>query len=316
VANEYFLPPIDPFSTGTLAVDQPHVLYWEQVGRPDGEPMLFVHGGPGAGSTETDRRFFDPDHFRVVLFDQRGCGRSRPIGETRKNTIDDLVGDIEALRQSLGIETWHVFGGSWGSTLALYYAQAHPEAVRTLILRGIWMMRAEEIDWWLYKVAFVYPEAWQMFADHIPEEEQGDLLSAYQRRLDSADKEVALAAARSWSVYEGSCCTLHPNPEFTEHFEDDDVAFAVARLEAHYFATANLGNRLLEAVDAIRHVPTHMIHGRYDMICPVKNALDLHAAWPEASLEIVPDAGHSSHEPGITRALVLATNRVRDHGVP
>jgi len=316
VANEHFLPAVEPYDTGTLAVDEPHLLYWEQVGQPDGEPMLFLHGGPGAGSTETDRRFFDGDHFRVVLFDQRGCGRSTPIGETTANTIDDLVRDIERLRQELGIDTWHVFGGSWGSTLALYYAQAHPAVVRSLILRGIWMMRDEEIDWWLYKVRFIYPETWREFAEHIPAEERGDLLGAYRRRLGSTDRTTAMAAARAWSVYEGSCCTLLPNPEFTEHFEDEDVAWAVAQLEAHYFATASLGDRLLDGVDAIRHIPTHVVHGRYDIICPVKNALDLQAAWPEATYEVVPDAGHSSHEPGITKALIAATNRVRDHGVP
>jgi len=297
-------PEIEPFASGTLAVDEPHELYWEQVGRPDGEPVLFVHGGPGAGSTESDRRFFDPDHFRVVLFDQRGCGRSTPLEELRHNTIDDLVADIEALREELGIDTWHVFGGSWGSTLSLYYAQCHPEAVRSLVLRGIWMLRPEEIEWWLYTLRFVLPETWNTFAEHIPEEERDDLLTAYRTRLASDDPAVVDAAAQRWATYEAACCTLHPNPEFAAHFDDPEVARAVAILESHYFANGGFepADRLIRGVDRIRHIPAVIVHGRYDMVCPVKNAIDLAANWSEADLVIVPDAGHSSHEPGTRRA--------------
>ncbi len=313
-----FWPEIDPFEMGELAVTDPHRLYWEQVGKADGEPVLFLHGGPGAGCTPTDRRFFDPEHFRVVLFDQRGCGRSTPLGELSSNTIDDLVRDIEQLRVALGIESWHVFGGSWGSTLALYYAQECPEAVRTLILRGIWLFRDEELDWWLYSVRSVLPETWEEFAGHIPQEERGDLLGAYRRRLDSSDDDVALEAARRWSSYEAACCTLLPNPDFAAHFDDPDVARSVARLETHYFATGRFEPRdlLLQRIDEIRSIPTFVVHGQYDMVCPSKNAHDLKRVWPEASYVIVPDAGHSSHEPGITEQLVAAMNRIRETGSP
>lgn len=318
MTNQFFHPAIEPFESGEFAVDAPHVLYWEQVGRPDGEPVVFLHGGPGAGSTETDRRFFDPDHFRVVLFDQRGCGRSRPVGELEGNSIDDLVRDIEALREHLGIRSWHVFGGSWGSTLALYYAQTHPDRIRSLILRGIWLLREEELNWWLYEMRFVQPELWEVFAGHVPAEERSDLLGAYRRRLESDDSQVAHAAARAWSLYEGLCCTLLPNPEFADHFAADDVAWAVARLETHYFANCRFQpeDLLLQRVGAIRHIPAFVVHGRYDMVCPVKSAHDLRVVWPEASYVIVPDAGHSSHEPGITEQLVAAMDRIRATGSP
>ena len=318
MANQHFYPPLEPHRSGELQVQPPHVLYWEQCGNPEGEPILFLHGGPGAGCTELDRRFFDPEHFRIVLFDQRGCGRSRPVGELAHNTIDHLVGDIEALREHLGIERWHVFGGSWGSTLTLYYAQAYPERCLSLTLRGIWLLRDEEIQWWLYGLRAIQPELWRTFAEHLPAAERGDLLEGYWRRLDGDDRAAALAAAQHWSVYEGSCCTLLPNPEFTSHFEVPEVAWAVARLEAHYFRNVRLEphDRLLREVDRIRHLPTFIVHGRYDIICPVKSAVDLAGAWPEATLRIVPDAGHSSHEAGITRELIAATERIRDSGSP
>ncbi len=313
-----FWPDIEPFDSGTLDVDAPHSLYYEQVGTSAGEPVLFLHGGPGVGCTTTDRRFFDPGYFRVVLFDQRGSGRSAPAGELAKNSIDHLVADIEALREHLGIETWHVFGGSWGSTLSLYYAEQHPEAVRSLILRGIWLLRDEELEWWLYTLRFVMPETWEAFADHVPLDERDDLLAAYRRRLESSDPDVALEAAASWSRYEAACCTLLPNPEFAAHFDDPDTAWSVARLETHYFANGRFEpeDLLLRQIDTIRSIPAFIVHGRYDMVCPVKNALDLARAWPEASLVIVPDAGHSSHEPGITAELLAAMNRVRDVGSP
>jgi proline iminopeptidase len=318
VADAHFYPEIEPFEQGELAVDEPHVLYWEQCGRPDGEPILFVHGGPGAGSTTTDRRFFDPEHFRVVLFDQRGCGRSRPIGDLSRNTPDHLVADIERLREHLGIDTWHVFGGSWGSTLSLHYAEEHPERCRSLTLRGIWLLRDEELEWWLYGMRAIQPERWRAFAEHLPASDRGDLLEGYWKLLDGADRRAALAAAVQWATYEVASCTLLPNEEFLAHFEDEPVAWAVARLEAHYFRTARFEphDRLLRRVDRIRGIPATLVHGRYDIVCPVKSAVDLHEAWPEATLTIVEDAGHSSHEPGITRELVAATDRIRDTGSP
>lgn len=318
MANAHFHPPIEPYASGALAVDAPHVLYWEQCGNPAGVPILFVHGGPGAGSTATDRRFFDPAHFRVVLFDQRGCGRSRPLGELSDNTTAHLIGDIERLRAHLGIDRWHVFGGSWGSTLALAYAEEHPERCRSLTLRGIWLLRQEELDWWLYGLRLIQPERWQAFAEGVPEAVRGDLLEGYWRLFHSDDREVALAAAKRWAVYEGASCTLLPNPEFLAHFEDPDVAWAVARLEAHYMRNVRFDpdDRLLRRVDRIRSIPGFIVHGRYDIVCPIKSAVDLHRAWPEASLVVVDDAGHSSHEPGITKQLVAATARIRDHGSP
>ena len=318
VANEHFYPAIEPFQSGQLEVDAPHVLYWEQCGNPDGEPVLFLHGGPGAGATPTDRRFFDPQHFRIVLFDQRGCGRSRPIGELSHNSPQHLVQDIEKLRQHLGIDRWHVFGGSWGSTLSIFYAEEHPEVCRTLTLRGIWLLRQEELDWWLYGMRLIQPERWQVFSQHVAEADRHDLLEGYWKLFHSPDREVALRAASAWATYEGASCTLLPNAAFLSHFEDPDVAWSVARLEAHYFRNVRFepDDRLIERIDRIRGIPAFIVHGRYDIVCPVKSAVDLRAAWPESSLVIVDDAGHSSHEPGITEQLVLATNRIRDFGSP
>ena len=318
VANEHFYPAIEPYACGELAVDAPHTLYWEQCGNPGGTPILFVHGGPGAGCTATDRRFFDPAHFRIVLFDQRGCGRSRPVGELSHNTTAHLVADIERLREHLGIAAWHVFGGSWGSTLSLAYAEEHPGRCRSLTLRGIWLLRREELDWWLYGMQLIQPERWRVFADGVPAADRGDLLEGYWRLFHAEDRDVALAAAKRWALYEIASCTLVPNPEFLAHFEEPDVAWAVARLEAHYMRTvrAEPDDRLLQHVDRIRSIPGFIVHGRYDIVCPVKSAVDLHRAWPGSSLVIVEDAGHSSHEPGITAQLVAATERIRDHESP
>ncbi len=318
MANEHFFPEIEPFAKGDLQVSKRHRIYWESCGNPDGKPIIFLHGGPGAGCTDIDRRFFHPEHFRSILFDQRGCGRSRPLGEVEDNCIDDLVADIERIREELEIEDWHVFGGSWGSTLALYYAQQHPDRCRSLILRGIWLLRDEELDWWLYRIRFVQPEIWRPFAEHLPPEERGDLLEGYWRRLNDKNRDTAMAAAKAWSIYEGSCCTLLPNDEFTAHFADENTAWSVARLEAHYFRNVRLepDDLLLQQIDRIRHIPSIIVHGRYDIVCPVKSADDLHRLWPEASKIIVPDAGHSSHEPGITRELIAATERVRSSGSP
>ena len=318
MANEHFYPSIDPFETGILEVSEPHRLYWEQCGNPDGDPVLFLHGGPGAGCSEFDRCFFDPEHFRVVLLDQRGSGRSRPVGDLTDNTMAATVQDIEQLREELGIDRWHVFGGSYGSTISLYYAQEFPERCKSLVLRGIWLLRKEEIDWWLYRVRMIQPELWNEFAGFIPEAERGELLEAYWKRLTSADRNLALEAARHWAIYEIACCTLLPNEEFTSHFADDDTAWAVARLEAHYFRNVNPDpdSMLLDRVERIRHIPAFAVHGRYDIVCSVKNLTDLAQAWPELDYAIAPDSGHSSHEPGITRELVAATDRIVKTGSP
>jgi len=318
MANQYFYPPIEPYNRGTLIVDDPHQLYYEQCGNPDGDPILFLHGGPGAGCTEFDRRFFDPEHFRIVLLDQRGSGRSTPIGELSNNSMADTTRDIEQLRTTLGIDRWHIFGGSYGSTISLYYSQKFPERCKSLTIRGIWMLREEEIDWWLYRVRWLQPEVWNTFAEFIPAEERGDLLEAYWKRLTGDNRELAQDAAIHWSVYEGSCCTLLPNEEFSSQFAEADTAWAVARLEAHYFRNVRPepDSMLLDRVDCIRHIPAFAVHGRYDIICSVKNLIDLQQAWPELDCVIAPAAGHSSHEPGITQELVGATKRIVETGSP
>ncbi len=310
-----FYPPIDPYQTGTLAVDGIHTVYWEQAGNPRGVPVMFLHGGPGAGASPTHRRFFDPAHYRVVVMDQRGAGRSTPLGETRENTTERLVEDLETLRRHLGIERWHLFGGSWGSTLALAYAQTHPERCLGLILRGIFLMRKSEIDWFLHSMRVLFPEAWAAFAAHIPENERGDLLEAYWKRLDSPDRTVRMAAARVWSVYEGSCSSLLPSAELIAASGEDTHALGLARIEAHYFRSNRFQpeDRLLRDVHRIRHLPGAIVQGRYDVVCPVVSADELHRAWPEADYRIVPDAGHSAMEPGIRAALVQATERFKEY---
>ena len=306
-------PPLEPYRTGTLALDGRHAMYWEQSGNPRGEPVLFLHGGPGAGATAVHRRFFDPAYWRIVIFDQRGAGRSAPLGEVGDNSPGHLLADIERLRQALDIERWLVFGGSWGSTLALYYAQSHPERCAGLVLRGIFLCRREEVDWFLYGARTVFPEAWRAFAGFLPEAERGDLLAGYYRRLVDPDPRVHMPAARAWSVYEGACSTLLPNPETVAAFGEDRLALGLARLEAHYFSHHLFeGERdLIAHIGAIRHLPGVIIQGRYDMVCPVRSADALARAWPEAEYLIVPDAGHSAMEPGIREQLVLATDRLR-----
>jgi proline iminopeptidase len=278
--------------------------------------MVFLHGGPGAGATAADRRFFDPDFFRAVLFDQRGCGRSTPLGELRENTAAHLVADIEQLRAHLGIDRWHVFGGSWGSTLALLYAETHPGRCLSLTLRGIFLLRRDEVDWWLYGMGRFFPEAWREFAGQIPPDERGDLLEAYWRRLTSDDPEVCRGAALAWSVYEGSCCTLMPgSPTFAMGFGQESIALGLARLEAHYFRNQRFEpeDRLLRDVGRLDGIPGTIVQGRYDVVCPPGTAHELHLAWPGARYVIVPDAGHSAREPGIARALVSAIERLKEH---
>jgi proline iminopeptidase len=311
-------PAVEPFSLERLAVSARHTLYLEQCGNPRGIPALFVHGGPGAGCSATDRRFFDPQAFRVVLVDQRGAGRSAPLGELLDNTIDALVADFERVREHLGIDRWHVFGGSWGSTLGLYYAQRHPERVLSLCLRGIWLLRQLEIDWWLYGLRAFAPEAWRTFAEHLPADRRDDLLEGYWRILTGADQAAARAAAMAWATYEGAACTLLPNPEFLSLLANPTTSWALARLEAHYMRNQRLtpDDRLLRDVALVRHIPAFLVHGRYDLVCPPLGADDLHRAWPEASYVVVDDAGHSSHEPGIARQLVAAMDRVARSGSP
>ncbi len=309
-------PPIEPYAAGTLAVDARHTLYWEQSGNPRGVPVVFLHGGPGAGATPTHRRFFDPASYRIIIFDQRGAGRSAPLGELADNNTAQLVRDIEVLRLYFAIERWVVFGGSWGSTLALSYAIAHPSRCRALVLRGIFLCRQSEIDWFLYGIRQVFPEAWRAFAAPIPEDERGDLLDAYYRRLTDPNPAVHLPAARSWSVYEGACSTLLPSADTTTSFGEDRMALGLARIEAHYFRHEIVApeDDLIRSIDRIRAIPTTIVQGRYDMVCPIVTADEPARAWPEAAYAVVPDAGHSAMEPGIRAQLVAATERAKRLG--
>ena len=299
MTNRELFPPIEPFETGRLERDPPHALYWEQSGRPDGQTVLFLHGGPGAGASPEHRRFFDPAHYRIVVFDQRGAGRSSPLGEISNNTTGHLVADIEALRECLRIERWLVFGGSWGSTLALAYAEAHPERVTGLVLRGVFLCRKQEIDWFLYGMRWIFPEIWRRFAEAVPEAEREDLLGAYHRRLIDPDPEVHMPAARAWSTYEGACSTLRPSPETVAAFAEDTMALGLARIEAHYFTNGIFleDGALLDNVERMRRIPGVIVQGRYDVVCPIKTADELAGAWPEADYVIVSDAGHSAMEP-------------------
>jgi proline iminopeptidase len=306
-------PPLDANRSGMLRLDGIHTMYWEESGNPQGVPVLFLHGGPGAGSTPNHRRFFDPAHYRIIVFDQRGAGRSTPLGELRDNTTPLLIADIETLRRHLNIERWLVFGGSWGSTLALAYGEAHPERCSGFVLRGIFLCRQSEIDWFLYGLKNIFPEAWQAFVRMIPEPERGDLLAAYYKRLTDPDPAVHMPAARAWSTYEGSCSTLLPSPDTVAYFASDVVALGLARMEAHYFAHDIFlpVNSLLDNVARLRGIPAAIIQGRYDAVCPAVSAHDLHLAWPEAEFVIVASAGHAAWEPGISAELVRATERFK-----
>jgi len=307
-------PEIGPFETGFLPLSGGHVMYWEQAGNPHGPPVLFLHGGPGAGAGAVHRRFFDPGFWRIILFDQRGAGRSRPLGRLEANTTGHLVEDIEGLRRYLGIERWLLFGGSWGSTLALAYAQQFPAHVTGCVLRGVFLGRREEVEWFLYGLAAFFPDAHAAFVGHLGEPERADVLGAYLRRLSDLDPAVHGPAARAWSVYEGSCSTLLPSPDTVASFAADRTALGLARIEAHYFAHDLFlpPGGLLARMDRIAHVRAEIVQGRYDMICPAHTAFELAAAWPSARLTLVPDAGHSALEPGVRRALVAAVERFRD----
>jgi proline iminopeptidase len=307
-------PAIEPYRHGMLAVDDIHTLYWEEVGNPNGLPVVFLHGGPGSGLSPLHRCFFDPASYRVILFDQRGSGKSTPQGEMRNNTTPLLVADIEALRSMLGIEQWLVFGGSWGSTLALAYAQSHPTACLGLILRGIFLCSQAEVDWFVHGARWFHPKAHQAFLGLLQPEERGDVLHSYLRRLSSPDPAIHLPAARVWSYFEGHRVSLlPPPPSLPGGAEQDASDLAIARMEALYMANGAFmaENQLLDGVALIRHLPCVIIQGRYDVICPPLTAWQLHQAWPEARMRMVEDAGHSGFEPGITRALVAATEQFK-----
>jgi proline iminopeptidase len=308
-------PAIEPYRTGWLPVDARHTLYFEECGNPDGKPAVFLHGGPGAGCSEKMRQFHDPNAYRIVLFDQRGSGRSTPHADLTDNSTWDLVADIERLRVHLGIERWQVFGGSWGSTLALAYAETHPERVTELLLRGIFMLRHWELQWFYQSGAHrLFPEAWQPYRDLIPEAERDDFIGAYHRRLTSPDESVRLAAAKAWSLWEGATSTLIPEQEAIDSFVDPHFALSFARIENHYFVNKGffeVDDQLLRDAHKIRHIPGVIVHGRYDVVCPVQNAIDLHAVWPEAKLVISPASGHAAFEAENTSALVEATDSFR-----
>jgi proline iminopeptidase len=306
-------PDIEPYQTGRLPLDGRHSMYWEQSGNPTGVPVLFLHGGPGAGASIGHRRYFDPVYYRIVIFDQRGAGRSTPYGELIDNTTGHLIDDIERLREALRIERWIVFGGSWGSTLALAYGEAHPQRCLAFVLRGIFLCRPHEVEWFLYGIRQVFPEGWRRFAEIIPERERGDLLAAYTRRLNDPDPEVHLPAARAWSTYEGACSTLLPSADAMSYFSNDRVALGLARIEAHYFTNRIFlpENSLLDNVYRLHGIPAIIVQGRYDMVCPPVTADDLHRSWPDAQYIVVADAGHSAWEPGIRAQLVSAMERMK-----
>lgn len=306
MGNAY--PASEPYKTGRLKVSDLHEVYFECVGTPQGQPVLFLHGGPGGGIEPSHRTYFNPKKFNAVLLDQRGCGRSTPYADLRENTTWDLIADIEKLRVHLGIEKWIVFGGSWGSTLSLLYAETHPERVTGLVLRGIFLCRKKEIDWFYQSGASrLFPDYWDPYRDEIPENERHDMVAAYHKRLTSADRKVRLSAARAWSTWEGATSRLIPKEQFIEGFGQDEFAEAFARIECHYFTNGiwmRTDNQIIEDVGRIRHIPCDIVHGRYDVVCPIENAWELKKAYPEARLHIIPDAGHSAKEPGILAKLV------------
>jgi proline iminopeptidase len=306
-------PSITPYSSGYISVDAVHNIYWEQSGNPDGVPILLLHGGPGAGASPIHRRFFDPDHYRIVIFDQRGSGRSAPLGSIENNATADLISDIENLREHLRIDRWHLFGGSWGSTLAMLYAIKHPEQCISIIMRGIFLCEADEIDWFMHGIQTIFPEAWEQFTGILNDDEMDNILDAYYARLTHEDPEVQLEAAIAWSLYEGACSSLYPNYETITTGEQKEHALALARLEAHYFVHELISpeNSILTQIDRIRHIPTSIIQGRYDIICPIRTANKLHQAWPEADYVVVPDAGHSALDPALRSRLIEATESAK-----
>jgi proline iminopeptidase len=310
-----FYAAIRPYNSDFLRVSPVHEIYYEESGNPKGKPVVFLHGGPGGGTDPKMRRFFNPKRYRIVLFDQRGCGKSRPSASLVDNTTWHLVSDIEAVRQHLRIERWQVFGGSWGSTLALAYAQKHPERCTELVLRGIFLLRRTELTWFYQEplgAASMFPDLWEKYLEPLSAEERKDCMQSYYKRLTSDNRTTLLEAARAWSIWEGALSYMRMNSNYVKRFGDPEFAAAFARIECHYFVNGGFLERpdqLLEDVPKIRHIPGVIVQGRYDVVCPARSAWDLHKAWPEADLRIVPDAGHSAFEPGISRELVLATDR-------
>ena len=305
-------PKIKPYDSGFLNVDQ-HQVYFEQCGNPNGKPALFLHGGPGGGGSEEVRRFFNPDLYRIIIFDQRGCGRSKPHGCLENNTTWHLVSDIENLREKLGIENWLVFGGSWGSTLSLAYAQAHPKSVSELVLRGIFLLRKEELHWFYQDGASrIFPEAWSGFLDIIDENKRNNLMSSYHEIFKSDDKEKRLKAAIAWSKWEAATSSLAYKPSLVEEFSNPEFALAFALIENHYFVNKGwfkTENQIIENIDIIRSIPAVIVQGRYDVVCPMKTAWELSEAWPEAELIVAPASGHAAFEKEITHALISATDK-------
>lgn len=308
-------PPLEAFHSFRLKVSDLHELFVEEAGNPQGQPVVFLHGGPGGGISPEHRRFFNPEHYRVILFDQRGSGQSTPLAELRENTTWDLVRDIERIREHLGIEKWHVFGGSWGSTLSLTYAITHPERVTALLLRGIFLCRPSEIQWFYQQGASeIFPDYWENYRDLIPEAERGDFVKAYYKRLTSADADLRLSAAKAWSKWEAATSRLIVDAQAVEEFEDPDYALSFARIECHYFinnAFFDTNNWILENIQKIRHIPGWIVQGRYDVVCPARSAWDLHRAWPEAKFTIIADSGHAAAEEGTRKALVAATEAAK-----
>lgn len=306
-------PELRPFATHTLAVDTQHTLYIEQCGSPGGFPVLVIHGGPGAGSSINSRRFFNPEKYHIIIYDQRGSGKSTPYGELENNTTQTLLDDIETIRTHFNIDKWLLFGGSWGSTLALLYAQAHPDRVAAMILRGIFLGRQRDLDW-LYREGAnrIFPDAWKAFIRPLPTPLPEDLLSAYQNLLNSSNDFTRIAAAKAWATWEASCATLKPNPGVMHAFTDPHTAVSLARIEAHYFINRCFiaENQIIDNMASIKEIPGVIVHGRYDMVCALDNATALNAAWPNSELNIIREAGHSSSEPGITDALVRAANEM------
>ena len=314
MTNRYNLfPPTEPFETGKLQVSELHEIYFEISGAIDGKPVIVCHGGPGGGSTPSMRRYFDPERYKIILFDQRGCGRSTPHASLEDNTTWALVSDMEKLRERLGVDQWQVFGGSWGSTLALAYAQSHPDRVTELVLRGIFTLRRTELLWFYQEGAnALYPDAWEDFIKPIPAAERDDMMAAYYKRLTDDDPAVQLEAAKAWSLWEGGTVSLHPSEERMQSFSSDAFAIAFARIECHYFVNGGFFERddqIIANMDRVRHIPGVIVQGRYDVVTPMITAWELHKAWPEADLQIVQDAGHAASEPGIVDALVRATNK-------
>jgi proline iminopeptidase len=313
-------PAVRPYHRAHLRVSSLHELYYEESGNAKAKPVVFLHGGPGAGTNPSMRRFFDPQRYRIILFDQRGCGASRPHAELRENTTWDLVSDIEALREHLGIDRWMVFGGSWGSTLALAYSQRYPERVTELVLRGIFLLRRSELEWFYQNplgAASIFPDLWEHYVAPIPAEERADMIQAYYRRLTSDDPDIRASAAHAWSVWEGATSFLRTNASYLSKFENPEYAAAFARIEAHYFVNRGFldsDDQLLRDVHRMRDIRGVIVQGRYDLVCPMRSAWDLHRVWPQSQLRIVPDAGHSAMEIGITRELVGATDRFARRG--